>query len=70
MEEYEELPCSQKMAFDTKRQALDTATTSKHWYGTSLKAYRCKNCQLWHLATETQQLAKYTIYRVHTTAFP
>ncbi len=45
------LPCVDKMAFDSERQALDTALTSKHWYGSKLKAYLCKYCHLWHLAS-------------------
>jgi hypothetical protein len=45
------LPCADKIAFDSKKQAEATATTSAYWYGTRPHAYRCRHCGLWHLST-------------------
>ncbi|MGB4800861.1 MAG: hypothetical protein WBP03_05095 [Candidatus Saccharimonadales bacterium] len=45
------LPCADKIAFDSKKQAEATATTSAYWYGTRPHAYRCSHCGLWHLST-------------------
>ena len=45
------LPCADKIAFDTKKQAEATATTSEYWYGRRPHAYRCRHCHLWHLST-------------------
>ena len=47
------LPCADKLAFDTAKQAETAATKSKWDYGTELKVYKCKHCQLWHLASRT-----------------
>lgn len=44
--------CSEKMSFDSKAEAEKTATVAKHQHGTRLKAYLCKYCSLWHLATK------------------
>jgi hypothetical protein len=46
-----ELPCAEKMAFDSKQEAENTALTADWQHGTALKAYRCKHCNLWHLAS-------------------
>ena len=46
------LPCADKLAFDTKEQAEATALAADWQHGASLKAYKCKHCQLWHLATK------------------
>jgi hypothetical protein len=47
------LACADKIAFDTKKQAEATATTSQYWYGSRPHAYRCRHCHLWHLSTAT-----------------
>lgn len=47
-----ELPCTDKIAFDTVEAARATATVSEHRYGTKLKVYRCRHCGLYHLASE------------------
>ncbi len=47
-----ELPCVDKMAFDTRRQAEAAATVLRWQRGTKLKAYACRHCSLWHLATD------------------
>jgi len=46
------LPCADKMAFDTKDQAEATAVTAGWQHGTQLKAYQCRHCSLWHLASQ------------------
>jgi hypothetical protein len=45
------LPCSQKLAFDTLRQAAAAANVAEYQHGASLKPYRCDHCGLWHLAS-------------------
>jgi hypothetical protein len=52
MEELETLPCSEKLAFDTKKQAEAAATVALYQHGTKLKAYVCRHCGLWHLASD------------------
>lgn len=52
--QYEEatpLPCVDKLAFDTQKQAKAAATVADFQHGTKLKAYKCKHCQLWHLSS-------------------
>jgi hypothetical protein len=47
----QKLPCVDKIKFDTKSQAETAALVAKWHYGPNrLKAYRCRFCQLWHLA--------------------
>ncbi len=45
------LPCADKLAFDTERQAKVAANVAEYQHGTKLKAYHCKHCSLWHLAS-------------------
>lgn len=45
------LPCSDKMAFDTKKEASAVGTAAEWQHGGALKAYKCQHCHLWHLAT-------------------
>lgn len=45
------LPCADKLAFETVKEARTTATVSEHRYGGKLKAYKCRHCHLYHLAT-------------------
>lgn len=52
--EYEEepvLPCHDKLAFDTKKQAEATANLADWRYGSKVHAYLCRHCNLWHLAS-------------------
>lgn len=51
MTEDKELPCADKLAFDSKSQAEGSAVAIKWQRGTKLKAYVCKHCGLWHLAS-------------------
>ena len=46
------LPCADKLAFDTSTQAMGSAVAIKWQRGTKLKTYKCKYCQLWHLASK------------------
>lgn len=46
-----QLPCAEKLAFQTKEAAEGAAVYAKHRHGTKLKVYQCKDCQLWHLAS-------------------
>lgn len=51
MEEAEKLPCDDKLAFDSKKEADDQARVIKWQRGTKLKAYKCRHCELWHLSS-------------------
>jgi len=46
------LPCSEKVAFDTKKEASSAGLAADWQHGATLKAYNCKHCDLWHLATD------------------
>lgn len=46
-----ELPCSEKMTFDSKEEAENTALAADWQHGTKLRAYHCRHCGLWHLAS-------------------
>ncbi len=54
--EPEVLPCDGKLAFDTKRQAEAEATATQWRHGSLVKAYNCKYCQLWHLASANSSI--------------
>lgn len=44
--------CAEKLAFSTQKEAWTAATVARFQHGgTRLKAYRCKLCDLWHLAS-------------------
>lgn len=50
--EYEDvLPCANKLAFDSKKDAQATATTAQYQMGADVRPYKCRHCQLWHLAS-------------------
>jgi len=46
-----QLPCSDKLAFSTQKEAETAAIVAAHQYGSVLKAYRCRYCDLWHLSS-------------------
>ena len=48
-----ELPCKDKLAFNTKQEAKTSATVAKYRYGNKLYAYICQHCGLWHLSSTT-----------------
>ena len=46
-----ELPCKDKLTFDTKKAAENTALAVDWQRGVALKAYKCQHCGLWHLSS-------------------
>lgn len=55
MEDELKLPCAEKLAFDTAKEARAVAVTSAYHHGDNpgVRPYRCPHCHLWHLATNT-----------------
>ncbi|MEK7096248.1 MAG: hypothetical protein AAB896_03100 [Patescibacteria group bacterium] len=51
MDDDQILPCADKLAFDSEKEALDQARVIKWHRNTKLKAYKCHHCQLWHLSS-------------------
>lgn len=47
------LPCAEKLAFDTKKDADATANVAHYRYGNKLKSYVCRYCNLWHLSSNS-----------------
>ena len=47
-----DLACTDKMAFDSKAEAESASSVAEFQRGINLIVYKCKNCQLWHLATD------------------
>lgn len=45
------LPCAEKIAFDTLRQAMAAANVAEYQHGAHVKPYECQYCGLWHLAS-------------------
>jgi hypothetical protein len=50
-EETIDLPCSEKLTFDTQKQAATAALVASHQHGSKLRVYKCRYCNLWHLAS-------------------
>jgi len=50
-DEHAELPCKDKLAFDTEKEAKATANVAHYRYGNKMKAYKCRHCGLWHLSS-------------------
>jgi len=50
-EENEALPCSEKLAFDTYKEAEAAAIVAEYQHGTKLRPYECRHCGLWHLTS-------------------
>ena len=48
------LPCDDKLAFDTEREARAAANVAAYQHGARLKAYRCRHCGLWHLSSQPE----------------
>lgn len=46
------LACDAKLAFDSQKAANAAATTLGYQRGLKLKAYKCADCSLWHLASK------------------
>lgn len=51
MSELDVLPCVDKLAFDTKKEAETAATVTAFQRGVLLRVYQCRYCGLWHLAS-------------------
>lgn len=48
----EQKSCADKLAFSTQKEAWATATVARFQHGGQrLKAYKCQDCDLWHLAS-------------------
>jgi len=47
-----DLPCADKLWFDTKSKAQAEASVLKWRHGTKLKVYKCRHCDLWHLSSK------------------
>lgn len=45
------LPCADKLAFDTPREAQGAATVAEYQHGAKLRVYQCRYCGLWHLSS-------------------
>lgn len=44
--------CDDKMAFDSKKEAENSAVVTEFQRGTKLKVYKCRECNLWHLSSD------------------
>jgi hypothetical protein len=44
--------CREKVVFNTQAEANAAGVAAKYRYGTKLKSYRCKDCNMWHLASK------------------
>jgi hypothetical protein len=51
MMEESALPCQEKIAFDSEKQARAAAQVAHYQHGSKLKVYLCKYCGLWHLSS-------------------
>ncbi len=53
MTDHEEanLPCANKLAFDTENEANAAKIVAQLQRNLVLKVYFCRYCQLWHLAS-------------------
>jgi len=52
MQSEENKNCQEKMAFNTAKEAQDTARVAGYQHGADLKYYRCRACGLWHLSSK------------------
>jgi hypothetical protein len=46
-----ELPCKDKLAFDTPKEAAAAANFAQYTYGQKMYPYCCRHCRLWHLSS-------------------
>jgi hypothetical protein len=51
-DEQPELPCKDKLRFDTQKEAAAAATVALYRYGNKMKVYKCRHCGLWHLSSQ------------------
>jgi hypothetical protein len=52
MNQKENKDCQEKLAFGSKKQAEASAVVVGYQHGTKVKPYLCKECGLWHLASD------------------
>jgi hypothetical protein len=45
------LPCSDKLVFETRKEAAAAANVAQWQHGASMKPYLCSHCNLWHLSS-------------------
>lgn len=46
-----DLPCADKLVFESVTAAEATGTVSAWRYGSNLKVYKCRYCHLYHLSS-------------------
>lgn len=46
------MDCNEKLVFDSEDQAKKAALVAKYQHEAILKPYLCKDCGLWHLASD------------------
>jgi len=51
METENQLPCAEKLTFDTQKAAEAATVVADYQHGTKLRAYKWRHCGLWHMAT-------------------
>ena len=51
MTDEDQLPCEDKLVFETQKDAQATANVSHYRYGGQVRPYRCRHCGYWHLAS-------------------
>lgn len=51
-EENADLPCHEKMVFESKLAAEGVAAAAKWQHNADVKPYKCQYCNLWHLASK------------------
>jgi hypothetical protein len=47
-----QLPCADKLAFDTRDQAAVSVNVTQYQRGLTVRPYRCRHCGLWHLTSQ------------------
>lgn len=52
LDEDQTLPCAEKIAFDSKKDAQAAATVAEFQHGVKLRPYKCRHCNLWHLSSD------------------
>ena len=50
-DETKELPCIDKLAFDSAKEAEAAALVATVQRGINLSVYKCQYCGLWHLSS-------------------
>lgn len=43
--------CNDKAIYKSKAEADAASLLAEHQYGVKLRSYKCKQCNLWHLAS-------------------